>query len=296
MHTEIGRPLSKKGTAYIFIVHIESEYEKGMGISMVDLKGRVALVTGGARGNGYGMAEVMGELGATIMIFDIDSTLDSAVAKLKEKGIIAKGYHVDITKPEQVKEGVKQILEEQKKIDILVNNAGIARLSKFDEMSDELRDLHFNINILGAWNCTKAVIPNMIQNRYGRIVNISSVTGPMVCDSGFTAYATSKAALIGFTKSLAVEYADRGITVNAVLPGYLYTPMVQKSAEESNPDDPQSVIDGIASGIPMKRLGETRELGQLVAFLASDCATYITGTQNVFDGGSTLPETHSMGV
>jgi len=163
-------------------------------------------------------------------------------------------------------------------------------------MSDELRDFHFNINIIGAWNCTKSVIPYMIGSGYGRIINISSVTGPRVCDSGFTAYATSKAALIGFTKSLAVEYASRNITVNAILPGYVLTPMVRKSAEESNPENPQSVIDGIASAIPMGRMGSTRELGELVAFLASDNAAYITGTENIFDGGSTLPETHCMGV
>lgn len=263
---------------------------------MIDLSGKTAVITGGARGNGFGMAEVLGELGADINIFDIDSSLKDSVKKLTDKGIKATGYEIDITKMEQVEDGVSNIIKENGKIDILVNNAGIARLSKFEEMSDELRDLHFNINVIGAWNCTKAVISYMLEKNYGRIINISSVTGPMVCDSGFTAYATSKAALIGFTKSLAVEYANKGITVNSILPGYIYTPMVQKSAEESNPANPQSVIDGIAEGIPMKRLGETKELGQLVAFLASDCAAYITGTQNVFDGGSTLPETHSMGV
>lgn len=263
---------------------------------MVNLKDCVAIITGGARGNGYGMAEVLGECGANIILFDIDSTLGEAAKVLSLKGINAKGYKVDITDKEQVAEGVKKVIEEFGKVDILINNAGIARLCKFEEMSEELRDLHFSINIEGAWNCTKAVIPYMLDKNYGRIVNISSVTGPMVCDSGFTAYATSKAALIGFTKSLAVEYANKGITVNAILPGYIYTPMVQKSAEESNPEDPASVIAGIASGIPMKRLGETRELGYLAAFLASKEASYITGTQNVFDGGSTLPETNSMGV
>lgn len=271
---------------------------------MINLKGRVAIITGGSRGNGLGMAKVLGKYGATIAIFnDISDkkpqsslTLKKAVNELKNMGIAVKGYRVDVTNKKEVEQGVNEVLTDFGRINILINNAGIARLCKFEEMSDELRDIHLNINIIGAWNCTRAVIPHMIKETYGRIINISSVTGPLVCDSGFTAYATSKAALIGFTKSLAVEYATRGITVNAILPGYIYTEMVQKSAEESNPENPKAVIDSIATGIPMKRLGRTEELGELAAFLASDAAAYITGTQNVFDGGSTLPETNVMGV
>ena len=263
---------------------------------MISLEGRTAIITGGARGNGYGMAQVLGQCGAKIAIFDIDKTLSEAAETLCRDGIDAKGYEVDITDKKAVQNGVDAVLRDFGKIDILINNAGIARLCKFEDMPDDLRDIHFRINILGAWNCTHAVIKHMLQNQYGRIINISSVTGPKVCDSGFTAYATSKAALTGFTKSLAVEYALQGITVNAILPGYILTPMVKKSAEESNPADPQSVIDGIAAGIPMKRMGETRELGELAAFLASDCAAYITGTEQIFDGGSTLPETMTMGV
>lgn len=263
---------------------------------MVDLKNQIAIVTGGARGNGQGMAEILGECGATVILFDICDSLDDTVDTLCKKGIHCKGYHVDITDENQVNANVEKVAEEFGTVDILINNAGIARLCKFDQMPNSIRDLHFSINLFGTWNCTKAVIPYMKKRKYGRIINISSVTGPMVCDSGFTAYATSKAALIGFTKSLAVEYAEQGITVNAILPGYIYTPMVQKSAEESNPENPASVIEGIANGIPMKRLGKTSELGYLAAFLASKEAAYITGTQNVFDGGSTLPETNSMGV
>lgn len=271
---------------------------------MINLKERVAVITGGSRGNGLGMAKVLGSYGAAIALFnDIKPekpmsgiTMENAVKELRDMGIHSKGYNVDVTEREQVESGVCEVIQDFGKIDILINNAGIARLCKFENMTDELRDLHFNVNIIGAWNCTKAVIENMMKNKYGRIINISSVTGTVVCDSGFTAYATSKAALIGLTKALAVEYANSGITVNAILPGYIYTEMVQKSAEESNPVNPESILNGIASGIPMKRLGTTEELGELAAFLASDAAGYITGTQNIFDGGSTLPETGCMGV
>ena len=163
-------------------------------------------------------------------------------------------------------------------------------------MSDELRDMHFDINIKGTWNVTKSVLPYMREAKDGSIVNLSSVTGPMVADSGEVAYATTKAALIGFTKALAQEVVDDKIRVNAILPGYIMTPMVEGMAKESNPEDPDKVVQGIAMGIPMKRLGTIEELGELTAFLASKEASYITGQGIVIDGGSTLPETMSMGV
>ena len=163
-------------------------------------------------------------------------------------------------------------------------------------MTDEVRDNHFDINIKGTWNMTQVVVPHMIKNKYGRIVNLSSVTGPMVADTGEVAYATTKAALMGFTKGLAMELVKNNINVNAIMPGYIMTPMVEGIAKDSNGANPQSVVDGIAAGIPMGRLGTIEELGELAAFLASDESTYITGQGFVIDGGSTLPETKSVGV
>ena len=127
-------------------------------------------------------------------------------------------------------------------------------------------------------------------------INLSSVTGPMVADTGEVAYATTKAALIGFTKSLAMEYVNDNIRVNAILPGYIRTPMVDNMAKLTNKENPLSVIEGIEKGIPMKRMGTIHELGNLAAFLASDDSSYMTGTEFVIDGGSTLPETNTMGV
>ena len=118
----------------------------------------------------------------------------------------------------------------------------------------------------------------------------------MVADTGEVAYATTKAALLGFTKGLAAEVVSKGIRVNAILPGYIMTPMVEGMAKDSNKDNPNSVVEGIAKGIPMKRLGTIEELGELAAFLASDEASYLTGQGYVIDGGSTLPETMTMGV
>ena len=209
------------------------------------LDGKVAIVTGGAMGNGLGIVKVFLKYG---------------------------------------------------KIDILVNNAGIAKLQPFTQMTDEVRDSHFDINIKGTWNMTQAVVPYMIKNNYGKIVNLSSVTGPMVADTGEVAYATTKAAILGFTKGLAMELVKNHINVNAIMPGYIMTPMVDGIAKDSNASNPQSVIDGIAAGIPMGRLGTIEELGELAAFLASDESAYITGQGIVIDGASTLPETKSVGV
>ena len=160
-------------------------------------------------------------------------------------------------------------------------------------MTDEVRDFHFDINIKGTWNVTKAALSYMEK---GSIVNLSSVTGPMVADAGEVAYATTKAALLGFTKSLAMELVTRNIRVNAILPGYIMTPMVEGIAKDTDKENPESVVDGIAKGIPMKRLGTILELGELAAFLASEESSYITGEGIVIDGGSTLPETMSVGV
>ena len=141
---------------------------------------------------------------------------------------------------------------------------------------------------------SKAVIPYMPED--SAIVNISSVTGTMVADTGEVAYATTKAALLGFTKGLAAEVVEKGIRVNAILPGYIMTPMVEGIANDSDSNNPKEVVEGIAKGIPMKRLGTIEELGELAAFLASSEASYLTGQGYVIDGGSTLPETMSVGI
>ena len=244
------------------------------------LDGKIAVVTGGAMGNGLGIVKVFLKYGAKVIILDYSDEIDQTI---------------DIRDKEKVFECVKKIGEEYGHIDVLVNNAGVCKLVTFEEMTDEERDYHFDINIIGTWNVTKACLPYM-KNRKASIINLSSVTGPMVADSGEVAYATTKSALQGFTKSLAAELVTDDIRVNAIMPGYIRTPMVDKMAKISNPENPEKVIEGIASAIPMKRLGHIEELGELAAFLASSEASYITAQSIVIDGGSTLPETMTMGV
>ena len=181
-------------------------------------------------------------------------------------------------------------------LNIACCNAGVCRLAPFEEMTDEMRDFHIDVNIKGVWNTCKAVVPYMLKQGKGAIVIASSVTGDIVADAGEAAYAMTKAALVGLTKCLAVEYAGRNIRVNCSQLGYARTPMVEKMAVESNPENPEQAIADIAVGVPMKRLAKPIEVGELFAFLGSDEASYLTGSQVVIDGGSTLPETMSIGT
>lgn len=265
---------------------------------MRKLEGKIAIITGGAMGNGFGIAKVFLKHGAKIIVIDYAETLGDSLKKLKEEYSDATitGYKIDIRDNNKVNMCINDVINKYGRIDILVNNAGVCRLEKLETMSDETRDFVFDVNIKGTWNVTKAVIPYMKKNNESSIVNLSSVTGPMVADSGEVAYATTKAAIMGFTKALAVELVDSNIRVNSILPGYILTPMVESMSKETNPENPESVIKGIADAIPMKRMGTIEELGELAAFLASHESSYITGHEFVIDGGSTLPETMSMGV
>lgn len=258
---------------------------------MGKLDGKIAMVTGAAMGNGLGGARGLARHGAKVYLADISEKAHEEAAKLVKEGFQAEGVIFDVRDFPAAQAAVQKIVDTDGKIDILFNNAGVIRVKYFMDMTDEDRDFHFDINIKGVWNCAKAVYPHMVERRYGKIVNMSSVTGAMVVDDGETAYATTKAANWGFTKALAFEAAKHNINVNAICPGYIHTPMADQIAKESNPDDPQSVIDGIAAAVPLGRLGRMDEIGDLVAFLASDEAAYLVGTQIVIDGGSTLPET-----
>lgn len=263
---------------------------------MKKLEGKTAVVTGAAMGNGEGIARVLAKHGAHVALWDISDQVFETAKSIIADGYQASAYKVNVTKFENCQKAAEDIIAKQGGIEILCNNAGVVRLGNFLELSDEIRDFHFDVNIKGVWNTTKAVLPDMKAKKYGKIVVMSSVTGHMVADEGETAYATTKAALIGFTKSLAREVAAENITVNAICPGYILTPMAEQIARESDPSNPESVIDGISSGVPMGRLGSISEIGELTAFLASDESSYITGTQVVIDGGSTLPETVSVGA
>lgn len=246
-------------------------------------------------GNGLGIVKIFLKYGAKVIILDYADEISDTLQILQNEGKDVIGYKIDIRDKEKVNAVIGDIIHRYGYIDVLVNNAGVCHLETFEKMDDELRDFHFDINIKGTWNVTKACVPYM-KNRNASIVNLSSVTGPLVADSGEVAYATTKAAILGFTKSLAAELVTDGIRVNAIMPGYIRTPMVDGMVKETNSENPESVVDEIAAGIPMKRLGTIEELGELTTFLASNESSYITAQGIVIDGGSTLPETMTMGV
>lgn len=264
---------------------------------MAKLDGKVAIVTGAAVGLGAGISEVYAKYGAKLCMIDISEEVIETAKRIKETyGAEIITYVGNVTNKEQMKEAIQKTVDTFGEVNVACCNAGVCRLAPFEEMSDEMRDFHIDVNIKGVWNVCQSVIPQMLKQGGGNIVIASSVTGDLVADGGEAAYAMSKAALVGLTKCLAVEYASRNIRVNCTQLGYARTPMVEKMAIESNPQDPESAINDIARNVPMGRLAKPTEVGELFAFLGSDESSYITGGQFVIDGGATLPETMSMGT
>lgn len=264
---------------------------------MKKLEGKTAFITGAAMGIGEGIAHVYAKHGANLMIVDLHPKVEEVAREISTAyGVKVASKIVDVTNMESCKAAAQETVRQFGSIDVLAAIAGVAKLGDFLEMSDDDLNFHIDVNIKGVWNTTKSVLPYMLENDGGNIVVMSSVTGDIVADPGEVAYALSKAALIGFTKALAVEYAAKNIRVNAIQLGYARTPMAESIAKTSNPDDPESVLTEMATAIPMRRLGLPKEVGELAAFLGSDESSYMTGGQYVIDGGSTLPESVSVGI
>lgn len=247
---------------------------------MGSLEGRVALVTGSGRGIGATIARTLADSGASICINDIDQkTAESTAAELEATGVQAIAVQADVGDFEQAEQMVKTAIDKFGKLDILVNNAGLTRDQVLMRMPEEDWDLVLRVNLKSAFNCSKAAIRNMMRNRYGRIVNMASVSG-VAGNFGQTNYSASKAGLIGFTKALAREVATRNITVNAVAPGYIPTDLTDDMAEEFK--------EAIRAQIPMGRFGDKQDVANAVAFFASEEAGYITGQVLNVDGGMVM--------
>lgn len=260
-------------------------------MSVKTLKDRVAIVTGASRGLGEGITKAFAAEGAAVALFSRDiQRLEKHVADLKALGQAAAAFQVDVADAAQVNRAVGEVVNQFGRVDILVNNAAIAPSMRFVEMPDDVRDSVLDVNIKGVWNCTRAVMPLMIKQKYGKIVNISSVTGPFVSGAGMTAYAASKGAVSAFTRTLALEVADCGVNVNAICPGSFDTPMFRSVAEPRGWKSADEYVRHVGKDIPLGRLGTIEEMGDLAVFLASDKSKYITGVEIVIDGGNIIQE------
>ncbi len=247
------------------------------------LKDKVAIITGAAQGIGEGIARAMAHEGAMVCLWDIKGIVKEKAMEISSIGQKAISFIVDVTDTNQINKAVHEILERFGRVDVLVNNAGVGFVVPFLETSDEVRDKTLDVNFNGVWNCIKAVLPVMINQRGGKIINISSTTGTRVAAAELTAYSASKGAVLGFTKALALELAEYNINVNAILPGYVDTSLMRNSI------DPET-LEEIIESVPMKRLGRAEELGNLAVFLASEESKYITGQEIVIDGGNIIQE------
>ena len=238
---------------------------------------KVALITGAARGIGFAIAQRLGTYGYAIVISDIISDLaQQAASTLAQGGMDTLAVCGDVSKQADVESMFAQIMEKFGKVDILVNNAGVARDNLLLRLEENDWDFVLDVNLKGAFFCTKAASRIMMKNRWGRIINISSVVGIMG-NAGQANYAASKAGLIGFTKSCAKELGGRNITANAVAPGYIQTDMTEKL--------PENVKESFLAMIPLKRPGTPDDVARIVSFLASDDAEYVTGQVIHCDGG-----------
>ncbi|HMK76750.1 MAG TPA: 3-oxoacyl-[acyl-carrier-protein] reductase [Thermodesulfobacteriota bacterium] len=241
------------------------------------LTGKVALVTGAAQGIGRGIALLLARNGADIVVSDINLEKAEETAKeIRAIGPKATAVKVDVSNLSDVERMVEAIIEKLAKIDILVNNAGITRDKLILRMTEEDWDAVLGVNLKGTFNCTKTVIRHMAKQRSGKIVNIASVVGEMG-NAGQANYSASKAGVIGLTKTIAREYAQRGINVNAIAPGYIETPMTDALPEKAKEE--------LKRLIPMDRLGKPEDVAEAVLFLVCEESSYITGQVLNVNGG-----------
>ena len=253
----------------------------------MDLGNKVAIVTGGAKGIGLASAECMLRHGAEVMI--VDWSEEAASDGKKSLAALSKGVDsviADISKAADAERAIRAAVDRFGGIDVLVNNAGIQTFGDPVTTTEEVWDRTMNVNLKGHWLMSKYAIPEMLKRGKGSIVNVSSVQG-LASQKNVVAYSTSKHAMIGLTRSMAVDMASRNVRVNCVCPGTVNTPMIQSIIElDADPEKLKKILDNMH---PLGRIAQPSEIGEVIAFLASDRASFMTGSIVVVDGGLIVP-------
>ncbi|MDZ4181440.1 MAG: 3-oxoacyl-[acyl-carrier-protein] reductase [Candidatus Cloacimonadaceae bacterium] len=245
-----------------------------------DIDDQVVVITGGARGIGYSIAEAFAQNNARVVIMDLmPEAVEAAVAKLNAAGHRAYGYVGNVTDNPGMDELFARIVSDLGGIDVLINNAGITKDNLILRMKEEEWEAVLNINLKGTFFCTQKVFKHMMKTRKGSIINIASVIG-LMGNAGQANYAASKGGIIAFTKSCAKEFASRGVRVNAIAPGFIETEMTAKL--------PAEVVESYGKAIPLAKMGSPADVAKLCLFLASDESAYITGQTIAVDGGLTM--------
>jgi len=244
------------------------------------LKGKVAIVTGAAQGIGRGIALALAIEGTKVVVSDISDKIADVVREIKSLGFEALAVRANVAESKETEEMAKAAIKKFGRIDILVNNAGIYPFKPLVEMKEEDWDRVIGVNLKGVFNCTKAVLSKMIEQKSGNIINISSIAGTVVGYPNLVHYSASKGGMLGFTRSAAIELAQYGIRVNAIAPGAVETPGTKVAGEEA--------LKQVEQTIPQKRMGQPRDIANLVVFLASEDSSYITGQLIIADGGLTI--------
>ncbi len=250
----------------------------------LDFSGKVAVITGAGQGIGRAIARTFASHRAAVVVSDLDRERSDAVAdEIRTAGGVAVSVQADVTNGDDIASLMAGSLGFGDKIDILIHNAAYFPLVPFEEITPQILDRTLDVNLKAAFWLTRAALPYLLKSTEGRILMTSSVTGPRVAYPGLAHYAASKAGLNGFIRSAALELAKHRITVNGVEPGMIKTPASDLLGDAELQDD-------IAAGVPLKRLGDPREIAAGMLFLACDAASYITGQTIVIDGGALLPE------